>query len=120
MLDLDPAPVPTVWLAPRHEDAAARLVPDGGPVLALGPAANWIGKQWRAERFAELADRLTGDGGALAGARVAGQADFYRKVWALGAAGIEVPLTVLTREGVQEVTVISADRYDHLKLKPSY
>ena len=70
-LDLDPAPAPTVWLAPRHEDAAARLVPDGGPVLALGPAANWIGKQWRAERFAELADRLTGDGGALAGARVA-------------------------------------------------
>ena len=56
----------------------------------------------------------------VAGDRVAGQADFYRKVWALGEAGIEVPLTVLTREGVRELTVISADRYDHLKLKPSY
>ena len=71
LLDLDPPPMPTVWLAPRHEDAAARLVPDGGPVLALGPAANWLGKQWRAERFAELADQLTREDGALAGARVA-------------------------------------------------
>ena len=29
-------------------------------MLAIGPAANWRGKQWRAERFAELARRLTG------------------------------------------------------------
>ncbi|MFQ5773531.1 MAG: glycosyltransferase family 9 protein [Kiloniellaceae bacterium] len=71
LLGLDPPPAPTVWLAPRHEAAAERLIPPGGPVLAMGPAANWIGKQWRAARFAELARRLTGPGGALAGARVA-------------------------------------------------
>jgi ADP-heptose:LPS heptosyltransferase len=39
--------------------------------LAIGPAANWRGKQWRAERFAELAQRVTAAEGALAGARVA-------------------------------------------------
>ena len=39
----------------------------GAPVLAIGPAANWRGKQWRAERFAELAPRLTAAGGPLPG-----------------------------------------------------
>jgi heptosyltransferase III len=45
-------------------------VPPGGPVLAIGPAANWRGKEWRAERFAELAQRLTSPDGILPGARV--------------------------------------------------
>ncbi len=67
----DPPPSPTIWTAPRHEEAARRLIPDGKPVLAIGPTANWPGKQWRAERFAELARVLTDPGGALAGGRVA-------------------------------------------------
>jgi heptosyltransferase-3 len=68
---LDPPPAPRLWLARQHEQAAAALVPAGGPVLAIGPAANWRGKQWRAERFAELALRLTAADGVLPGARVA-------------------------------------------------
>ncbi len=68
---LDPPPAPRLWTAPRHEQAAAELVPPGGPVLVIGPAANWRGKQWRAERFAELALRLTGPATPLSGARVA-------------------------------------------------
>ena len=71
LLGLDPPPAPGVWLAPRHAAAAERLVPAGGPVLAVGPAANWSGKQWRGKRFAELVCRLTAPGGALEGARVA-------------------------------------------------
>jgi heptosyltransferase III len=68
---LDPPPSPRLWLAPRHQQAAGALVPQGGPVLAIGPAANWRGKQWRAERFAELALRLIAPAGPLPGARVA-------------------------------------------------
>jgi ADP-heptose:LPS heptosyltransferase len=68
---LDPPPSPRLWLAPRHEQQAETLLPPGPPVLAIGPAANWRGKQWRAERFAELALRLTTADGALPGARVA-------------------------------------------------
>lgn len=68
---LDPPPAPRLFLAPRQEQGAAALVPAGGPVLAIGPAANWRGKQWRAERFAELAQRLTAPSGPLPGARVA-------------------------------------------------
>jgi heptosyltransferase-3 len=71
LFELEPPPAPHLWTAPRHEQAASELVPPGPPVLVVGPAANWRGKQWRAERFAELALRLTGANSPLAGARVA-------------------------------------------------
>lgn len=71
LLGLDEPPAPRVWLSQTHRSAAAALVPDGGGVLAVAPAANWRGKQWQAERFAALAARLTGAGGILPGARVA-------------------------------------------------
>ncbi len=71
LFGVDPPPAPRLWTAPRHEQAAAALVPPGGPVLAIGPAANWRGKHWRAQRFAELAQRLTDAGGPLPGARIA-------------------------------------------------
>jgi heptosyltransferase-3 len=68
---LDPPPAPRLWTSDAHERRAADLVPAGAPVLAIGPAANWRGKQWRAERFAELAHRLTAASGPLPGARIA-------------------------------------------------
>ena len=71
MLDLDQPAAPRVWIRPEHEAAARVLVPDGTPVLALGPTANFVGKQWPAERFAALAEQLTGTGGTLSGARIA-------------------------------------------------
>ena len=67
---LDPPPAPTLWLREQDRAAAARLMGEG-PVLALAPAANWLGKRWPAERFAELALGLTAPGAVLAGARVA-------------------------------------------------
>ena len=40
---------------------------------------------------------------------------------ALGDAGVTVPLTLLdSTQGFREVTVTSGDRYDYLKLDPSY
>ena len=71
LFGLYPPPAPHLWTSPTHDAAAARLVPAGAPVLAIGPAANWRGKTWRAERFAELAQRLTAPVGVLPGARVA-------------------------------------------------
>jgi heptosyltransferase-3 len=71
LFDLDPPPSPRLWTAPQHERAASALMPPGSPILAIGPAANWRGKQWRAERFAKLALRLTAPGSAFAGCRVA-------------------------------------------------
>jgi S1-C subfamily serine protease len=57
---------------------------------------------------------------AVKGKPVTSLADFYREVWALGKAGVEVPLTVLRGAGLADIAVTSADRYDYLKLKRSY
>ncbi|KIL97701.1 ADP-heptose--lipooligosaccharide heptosyltransferase II [Paramagnetospirillum magnetotacticum MS-1] len=70
LLGLDHPLPPVLWSTPDQEAQAARLMGEG-PILALGPGANWTPKQWPAERFAQLAGRLTGDGGILAGAKVA-------------------------------------------------
>lgn len=64
-------PSPRLWLDAGRLEWARELIPDGGPVLALGPTANWRAKTWRAERFAELMQRLTGIGGLIPGGRVA-------------------------------------------------
>jgi S1-C subfamily serine protease len=47
-------------------------------------------------------------------------ADFYRKIWALGGAGVAVPLDVLQEDRVRRLEVKSASRLDHLKLKSSF
>lgn len=70
LLHVDPPPAPRLWLLPEHEAAADSLVPAAGPVLAIGPAANWRAKQWRDRNFAELARRLTAPGGLFAEAPV--------------------------------------------------
>jgi len=64
-------PAPRLWLSDEDRAKAQALIPGAGVVLAIGPAANWRGKQWRAEYFAELVGRLTALGGILPGARVA-------------------------------------------------
>ena len=93
---LDPPPSPRLWIAPAREAEAARLVPSGAPVLAIGPAANWRGKEWRGERFAELAQRLTAPGGLFPHARVAVLAAAHERpqalplIEALGARAIDL------------------------------
>jgi len=53
------------------------------------------------------------------GKAVNGLADFYRKVWALGDAGIDVSLSILRGTQIRDITVHSADRYQFLRLKPT-
>jgi heptosyltransferase-3 len=48
------APAPHLWLRNEQVQKAQFLIPDGVPVLALAPAANWIGKQWSSSGFAAL------------------------------------------------------------------
>ena len=47
-------PQPVTWCGPADHALAATLLPPGGPVVALGPTANWAGKVWPAERFVAL------------------------------------------------------------------
>jgi ADP-heptose:LPS heptosyltransferase len=69
ILKLDPPPLPVTWTAAADRARAAHLLPPGPPVIALGPTANWTGKVWPPERFAELFQALAR--GPLAGARAA-------------------------------------------------
>jgi ADP-heptose:LPS heptosyltransferase len=69
ILGLDPPPLPVAWTGADDRALAARLLPDGGPIVALAPTANWTGKVWPAERFTALYRALAS--GPLSGARAA-------------------------------------------------
>jgi S1-C subfamily serine protease len=88
------------WLGIYATEAEDRVVAVG--VAAKGPAA-------RAEiRAGDMIVAVTGE-------NVSNLAAFYRRVWALGDAGVEVPLT-LHRDGVTfDVRVNSSDRAKFLK-----
>jgi hypothetical protein len=46
--------------------------------------------------------------------------ELYRKVWGLGAAGVEVPLKVLQGVDMRELKLRSIDRFQYFKEKPVY
>ena len=55
----DDPPAPYLFTSPETEARADALLEHGsGPILAMAPAANWMGKAWPAERFALLAVQL--------------------------------------------------------------
>jgi ADP-heptose:LPS heptosyltransferase len=71
LLDLpDDPPSPHLFTSAETEARADRLTAGDGPILAVAPAANWMGKAWPAERFAAAARGLLGRGGALEGGRL--------------------------------------------------
>ena len=96
---------PRPWLGAQMEEAGGhviiRRVTSGGPAARSG---------------LEAGDLVAGVGGAA----VKGLADLYRKIWALGAPGVRVPLNILKGVRVEEVRVVSGDRYDYLRLDPSH
>jgi ADP-heptose:LPS heptosyltransferase len=68
-LEEDP-PAPFLYTSDEIEARAAELLGEGGPILAMGPAANWLGKTWPIERFARVAIELLDADGPLAGGRL--------------------------------------------------
>ena len=57
---------------------------------------------------------------ALADRPINDLADFYRRVWAMGGPGIDVPLTVVRQGRSFDVQVHSANRYQYLAKEPTY
>jgi S1-C subfamily serine protease len=57
---------------------------------------------------------------SLAGARISGQADLYRKLWSVGPAGVEVPMVVLREGSPVEVKVKSIDRKSFMRPGRTY
>jgi ADP-heptose:LPS heptosyltransferase len=68
LLGLERAPLPVVWTSSADRALAARRMPEGTPIIGLGPTANWAGKIWAPENFLALFDALAA---RLPGARAA-------------------------------------------------
>ena len=96
---------PRPWMGMFTRDIGGEVVVtrvlSGGPADAAGVMAGEIVRK-------------------VAGSEVSGMADLFRSVWALGAAGVEAPLELAGRRGARNVTVRTADRYDYLKMNPSF
>lgn len=72
-LKLSPAPAPHIFIDAENlkkADQIFQTIDLTKPVLALGPSANWPPKQWPAENFAALAQKLISANGPLAGGSV--------------------------------------------------
>jgi ADP-heptose:LPS heptosyltransferase len=68
-LEDDPPP-PYLFVSDETEAKAARLTAGEAPILAIAPSAEWVGKAWPIERFAEVTRRLLSPTGLFAGGRL--------------------------------------------------
>ena len=111
-----------------------RLPPILGDLLADGRISGagrpWLGVAADETRGRLTVTRVTPGGPAeraglqrgdvivgVAGDAPRGLADFYRKIWAVGAAGATVPLDVLHGGDKRRLDVKSINRLEHLRLK---
>ncbi|WP_448187620.1 S1C family serine protease [Azospirillum sp. sgz301742] len=113
------------------------LEPIFGDLLAYGRRQDtprpWLGVNVREEQGRLLVERVAPRSPAesagvkpgdqivgVGGERFSTLADFYRKLWALGPAGVAVPLEVMRGAQLQPMTVTSGDRFRYLRLNPTY
>lgn len=88
------------WLGMYSTEVEDKIVAVG--IAPKGPAAR--------------AELKTGDVIlAVKGEKITTLAEFYRKLWALGAAGVDVPLTLYREGDTFDVDVTSSDRFKFLK-----
>jgi serine protease Do len=96
---------PRPWLGVAADEVQGRLI-----VARVSP-----------EGPADLAGVQRGDIIlAVGGEGVHSQAELYRKVWAHGAAGTDIPLRLLQGIDIREIEVRSMDRLDYFRQKPTY
>jgi S1-C subfamily serine protease len=106
------------------------LISDG---RVAGPGRPWLGVNAEELHGRLFVSRVTAGGPAekaglkrgdvivgVNGETPKSMADFYRKVWAQGAAGTSVGLDVLQDSQVRRLDIKSINRLDHLKLKSTF
>jgi S1-C subfamily serine protease len=100
-----PGTPPRPWLGinahPSDDGIVVMRVSPGGPAQKAGIARG---------------DVIT----AIAGEKVTDLESFWRKLWSLGAAGVDARLSVIHQGEARELTVKTVDRYKYLKLDTTY
>jgi S1-C subfamily serine protease len=118
--------VPVDILKPILEE----LIADG---RRRGPARPWLGVNADEVRGHLYVARVSPDGPAeraglragdivvaVGGEHVATLAEFYRRIWGRGGAGVEVPIRVLQGAQLRDVSVRSMDRVDYFRATRTY
>ena len=118
--------VPVDLLKPILDD----LIAEG---RRRGPARPWLGVNADEFRGHLFVSRVSPDGPAeraglragdivvaVNGEHVSTLAEFYRKIWGRGGAGVEVPIRVLQGAQLREVSVRSIDRVDYFRASKTY
>jgi S1-C subfamily serine protease len=98
-----------------------------------GPARPWLGVNADEIRGRLFISRVSPEGPAeraglrsgdmllaVGGEEVSTLAEFYRKIWERGAAGVEVPLKVLQGAQLRDVKVRSIDRLEYFRPSKTY
>jgi S1-C subfamily serine protease len=113
------------------------LIPILGDLLAngrvSGPGRPWLGVNAQPSDGKLLIGRVTPGSPAeksglkrgdiivgVNGSATPTLAEFFRKIWATGSAGVTVPLDVQSRGETRRIEVISVNRLDHLKLQSTF
>lgn len=112
----------------RLKDILKDLLASG---RSSGPSHPWLGIYSEEFRGRLFVTRLAEEGPAtqagiqegdiivaVGESTINSMADFYRKIWARGDAGVDIALTVLRGSKLVNVTVHSRDRYKWLRLNP--
>ena len=97
-----------------------------------GPVRPWLGMSTEELRGRLFVSRVSPEGPAaraglqrgdilvgVGGEEVSSLAEFYKKIWSRGQAGVEVPLRVLQGTQMKDVNVRSIDRLDYFRAKPT-
>lgn len=96
---------PRPWIGMTTEEVRGKLfvarTAEGGPAEKAG---------------LQKGDIIVGVGGEPA----SGLADFYRKIWKQGEAGVTVPLDILGEGGLKRVDIPSMNRNDYLRLRTTF
>jgi S1-C subfamily serine protease len=114
-----------------------RLKPLLADLVARGRASErsrpWIGVQTQDVEANVIVTRVS-EGGpaehapirvgdvivAVGGHVIKGQADFYRRLWASGEAGVEIAVDVLREGRIQRITIKSMDRDRYYRGRPTF
>lgn len=117
VIGLESIPPPRLWPTDAQMKAAKELMEEsGGPVLAIGPTANWPGKMWPAENFIELVAAVTARDGILPHARVAvfaapGEESAARRVLQSVPAERQIDMIAKCDPGTAAAALTSCDLY---------